>query len=63
MTDWNSLPEYLRPDTLRQMREDLRDQLDDDNKQTLEPLIQEITEMLSDLGGNEAVSEDNAGFV
>jgi hypothetical protein len=61
-TDWNSLPEYLRPHTLRQMREDLRDQLDDNNKQILEPFIQEITEMLTDIDGDQAVSED-AGFV
>jgi hypothetical protein len=61
-TDWNSLPEYLRPHTLRQMREELFDQLNDDNKQILGPLIEEITEMLSDLGDEQAVSED-AGFV
>jgi hypothetical protein len=61
-TDWNSLPGYLRPHTLRQMREDLRDQLDDDNKQILGPFIEEIGEMLSDLDGDQAVPE-NAGFV
>jgi hypothetical protein len=62
-TDWNSLPGYLRPDTLRKMREDLRDQLDDDNKQILEPFIEEISDMCSpDIDGDEAVSED-VGFV
>jgi hypothetical protein len=51
MTDWNDLPGYIRPHTLRQMREDLRDQLDDDNKQKLKPFIEEINEMLDDLIG------------
>lgn len=61
-TDWNNLVKYLRPHMLRQLREDLRDQLDDDNKQELDPFIAEITEMLVDLDGDEAPAKD-AGFV